>query len=214
MAKFEDMPVSARLGVIVIGALVLTAALYFLLYKSIADQNEADAKTLASKKAEIAQLEPYQNKLADLNRNIEALKQQLDLQKRIVPDEKEVENFIRMMQQEASKSSIEIRRYTSNPVVSKEFYSEAPFYIEIDGPYYSVLDFFQRVAKMERIINISNLSMASVAKPSGAKLKKTYKYEPNETVVASCVATAFYSHDATPPPAPPTKGKPAKAGKK
>lgn len=203
MASFNDMPATARIGIVVGVAVLLTVGLYFGIYKTIADQNEADAKTLAGKQAEIAQLQPYQNKLADLNRSIDALKQQLELQKRIVPDEKEVANFIKMMQSEAQKSNIEIRRYTANPIVNKEFYSEAPFLMDIDGPYYAVLDFFQRVAKMERIINVSNMAMASVAKPSAVKLRRTYRYEPNETVVVNCVATAFFSREAA--AAPPAK---------
>jgi type IV pilus assembly protein PilO len=206
MASFNEMSAPAKIGIVVGIALLLTAGLYFGVYKSIADQNETDAKTLAGKQAEIAQLLPYQNRLADLNRSIDALKQQLELQRRIVPDEKEVANFIKMMQNEAQKSNIEIRRYTANPIVSKEFYSEAPFQMDIDGPYYSVLDFFQRVAKMERIINISNLTMASVGKPSAAKVKKSYKYEPNETVVVNCIATSFFSRDTAPAPAKPAKG--------
>jgi len=203
MASLSEMPVTGKIGIVLVVAIVITAGLYFGVYKAIADQNETDAKALAGKKAEIAQLVPYQNKLDDLTRSIDALKQQLELQKRIVPDEKEVEGFIKMMQAEAQKSNIEIRRYTANPVVNKEFYSEAGYLIDIDGPYYAVLDFFQRVGKMERIINISSLSMASVAKPSGAKLKKTYKYEPNETVVVNCTATTFFSREGatTPPPA-------------
>ncbi len=205
MASFNEMSAPAKIGIVVGIAVLLTAGLYFGFYKSIADQNETDAKSLAGKQAEIAQLLPYQNKLADLNRSIDALKQQLELQRRIVPDEKEVANFIKMMQNEAQKSNIEIRRYTANPIVSKEFYSEAPFQMDIDGPYYAVLDFFQRVAKMERIINVSNLTMASVSKPSSAKVKKSYKYEPNETVVVNCVATAFFSRDTAPAPAAPNK---------
>ncbi len=208
MASFNDMPATARIGIIAGVAVLLTVGLYFGIYKTIADQNEADAKTLAGKQAEIAQLQPYQNKLADLNRSIDALKQQLELQKRIVPDEKEVASFIKMMQSEAQKSNIEIRRYTANPIVNKEFYSEAPFLIDIDGPYYAVVDFFQRVSQMERIINISNLAMASVHKPSGVKLRRAYKYEPNETVVVNCVATAFFSREsAAPPPAKKTAAK-------
>lgn len=199
MASFNDMPATAKIGIVVGVAVLLTVGLYFGIYKTIADQNEADAKTLAGKQAEIAQLQPYQNKLAELNRSVDALKQQLELQKHIVPDEKEVAGFIKMMQAEAQKSNIEIRRYTASPIANKEFYSEAPFLIDIDGPYFAVLDFFQRVSKMERIINISNLTMASVSKPTGAKLKKTYKYEPNETVVVNCVATAFFSRDAAAP---------------
>jgi type IV pilus assembly protein PilO len=205
MAKWSDMSWKTQAAVIIVVAACLTVVLIFVPggYKSIADQNKTDATTLAGKRAEIAQLQPFQGKLAELNSSIDGLKQQLDLQKRIVPEEKEVESFIKVMQAEASHSNIEIRRYTANAVATKEYYSEAPFSIEIDGPYYAVLDFFQRVGKMERIINISNLAMASVSKPSGAKVKRTYRYEPNESVVASCVATTFYSHASTPAPAKP-----------
>lgn len=204
MAKLNDIPPKIQSIIIVGLGVAITVALYFMMFKAISDQNDVDAKELAAKEADIAKLEPYQNKLADLNRSIEGLKQQLELQKRIVPDEKETENFIKLMQGEAAKSNIEIRRYSAKPVVTKEFYAEAPFDIEIDGPYYSVLDFFERVSKVERIVNISGLSMASVSKPAAAKVKRTYRYEPNESVVASCTATSYFSREpaAAAPPKP------------
>jgi type IV pilus assembly protein PilO len=209
MAKWSDMSWKGQAAVIIVVAVCLSVVLYFVPggYKSIADGNEEAAKTLASKRAEIAQLQPYQGQLAQLNSAIEGLKQQLELQKRIVPEEKEVESFIKLLQAEAAQSNVEIRSYEAKPVESKEYYSQAPFQINIDGPYYAVLDFFQRVSKMERIINISNLAMASVSKPAGAGVKKTYQYEPNESVVASCVATTFYSHASAPAPATNTKKK-------
>lgn len=202
MAKWSDMSWKGQAATIIVVAICLSVVLYFVPggYKSIADSNEEAAKTLASKRAEVAQLEPFQGKLADLNSDIDRLKQQLELQKRIVPEEKEVESFMKLLQAEASHSNIEIRSYESKPVETKEYYTEAPFALNIDGPYYAVLDFFQRVSKMERIINISKLQMASVTKPGGAGVKHTYHYEPNESVVASCVATTFYSHAGTPPP--------------
>jgi type IV pilus assembly protein PilO len=202
MAKWSEMSWKGQTAVIIVVALCLSVVLYFVPggYKSIADSNEESAKTLASKRAEIAQLQPYQGQLAQLNTAIEGLKQQLELQKRIVPEEKEVESFIKLLQAEASHSNIEIRSYEAKPVESREYYSQAPFVLNIDGPYYAVLDFFQRVSKMERIINISNLAMASVSKPSGAGVRHAYTYEPNESVVASCVATTFYSHASAPAP--------------
>jgi len=52
-----------------------------------------------------------------------------------------------------------------------------PFAIDIDGPYYSVLNFFQRVAELERIVNIGNLQMTNTKTTSAAKVKGTYQYE-------------------------------------
>ena len=68
----------------------------------------------------------------------------------------------------------------------------------MDGPYYSMLNFFDRVGKLERIVNVSGLLVANTKNPSAAKAKHTYQYAPNESVVATFTATTFFSHDLTP----------------
>ena len=95
--------------------------------------------------------------LQEVNRRVELLKQQLEIQKRIVPDEKEAADFIHLLQDKASSSGVEIRRYTAKPIATRDYYSEVPFEIDLDGPYYGVRDFFDRVGRLERIVNISNL---------------------------------------------------------
>ena len=99
------------------------------------------------------------------------------------------------------------------PVSNKEFYSEVPFAIDIDGPYYSVLNFFQRVAELERIVNVGNMQMGNTKSGSAAKVKGQYTYAPGETVLASCTATTFFSHEPEeqPAPGPPKPGQPAAA---
>ena len=166
---------------------------------------------LQAKLRENAELEAYKPKLADIERQLASLKQQLEIERRIVPDEKEVDNFMRMVGGEARKAGVEIRRYTAKPVSAREYYTEVPFEVELDGPYYSMLGFFDRVSKLERIVNVNNLLVASTRKPSDAKAKKTYQYAPNESVVATCLTTTYFSHDLDPSPAAAAKpGQPAK----
>jgi len=141
-----------------------------------------------------------------MERQVANLKQQLDIERRIVPDDKQVDGFIKMMDAEALKTGIEIRRYTARPVTTREYYTEVPFEIEIDGPYYSVLNFFDRVGKLERIVNISNVLIATTKKPSEAKTKHTYQYAANESIVATCQASTFFSHDTAPPVSTVPKG--------
>jgi type IV pilus assembly protein PilO len=160
---------------------------------------------------ENAELEAYRPKLADIERQLSNLKQQLEIERRIVPDEKEVDNFMRMVSGEARKSGVEVRRYTSKPYVNKDFYTEVPFEVELDGPYYSMLGFFNRLGKVERIVNVSNLLVSTVRKPSDAGAKHAYQYAPNESVVATCLTTTYFSHDLE--PATPA-GKPGTPGKK
>jgi hypothetical protein len=68
----------------------------------------------------------------------------------------------------------------------------------LDGPYYSMLNFFDRVGKLERIVNISGLLVANTKNPAAAKAKHAYQYAPNESVVATFTATTFFSHDLEP----------------
>jgi type IV pilus assembly protein PilO len=206
MAKFTDLPQSAQIGIIV-GVVALCAFGYwFVQVKPIEDSNKKDLESLKSKTAEVAQLTPYVNKESDLSHQIENMKQQLELQKRIVPDEKEVPSFITLVQGEAQKSGIEIRRYSVRPIISHEYYNEQPFDLDVDGPYYAVVDFFQRLSQTERIINVGNLAMGGTkagASPRG--VKRIYTWGPNETVVANCTATTFYSNPASAAPPAPAK---------
>lgn len=199
MGTFSELSDIKQWGALVLGGLVLTAALYFTLFKSQREQNMQAQQQLETKLHENAELEAYRPKLAEMERQLASLKQQLDIERRIVPDEKQSDDFIRAMMMEAAKAGIEVRRFTARPVNSKDFYSELPFELEVDGPYYAMLNFFDRVGKLERIVNVSNLLVASTRKPSEAKAKHTYQYAAGESVVSTCTATTFFSHDIAPP---------------
>jgi type IV pilus assembly protein PilO len=198
MGNFGEMSGIKQWALVVAGAVLVSAGLYYTVFKSQRDHNVEAQQKLEAKQKENKELEAYRPKLAEIERQLASLKQQLEIERRIVPDEKEVDGFMRMLDAEAGKAGIELRRYTAKPVSQKDFYSEVPFDIELDGPFYSVLSFFDRVGKLERIVNVSGMMMASTRKPADAKTKKVYQYAPNETVVATCTATTFFSHDLDP----------------
>jgi type IV pilus assembly protein PilO len=207
MGNFSELSGLKQWAALVLGAALITAALHFTLFKSQRAANDQAQAALESKLRENAELQSYAPKLKDLERQLANLKQQLEIERKIVPDEKEVDGFIKMLDAEAMKAGIEIRRYTAKPVSTREFYTEVPFEVELDGPYYSVLNFFDRVGKLERIVNMSGLLIANTKRGSEAKAKHTYQYAPNESIVATCDATTFFSHDLAPPAGAPAKGK-------
>jgi type IV pilus assembly protein PilO len=207
MGTFGELPGIKQWGALLLGGIVLSVALYFTLFKSQRNANAQAQQQLDTKIRENNELEAYRPKLAEMERQLATLKQQLEIERRIVPDEKQADDFIRAMDGEALKAGVELRRYTAMPVAGKDFYTEMPFELELDGPYYSMLNFFDRVSKLERIVNVSNLLVASVKKPSDAKTKHQYNYAPSESVVATCVATTFFSHDLAPPASANAKGK-------
>src|SRR6202522_1398071 len=198
MANFSELSGLKQWGAVLAGGAIVTAALFFTVFKTQSEKNATAQHALEDKVRENNELESYRPKLKQIEQQLAELKQQLEIEARIVPNEKQLDGFITMLDGEAQKAGVELRRYTAKPLAQKEYYTEVPFDIELDGPYYSMLNFFDRVGKLERIVNVSGLLVSTTKTPSAAKAKHTYQYAPNESVVATCTATTFFSHDAAP----------------
>src|ERR1051326_1303592 len=153
MAKFGEMSLLARAGILFIAALMIGAAYYYVYFNPLYQANQQLNTRIHDKVAENNMLRTYEPKLAELTRSMAILQQQMEIQKKIVPDDKDADQFIKLLHDTAATSGVYIRRYTALPVANKEFYSEVPFSIDIDGPYYSVKDFFQRISELERIVH-------------------------------------------------------------
>jgi type IV pilus assembly protein PilO len=199
MAKFDEVSVVTKIGVLLIACAIVAAGFYFWQLGPLYDEIKQVRAQVADKKAENERLRQFIPKLAALDKHLVELEQQLVEEKRIVPDDKEAEDFIKLLHDTAAAAGVEIRRYTAVAIANHEFYSDEPFQLDLDGSYFSLLNFFDRVGKLERIVNISSLQMSNTKTTGPSKVKTTYPYRPSETVVASCTATTFFSHDLTPP---------------
>src|SRR5579862_154365 len=197
--NFSELSGIKQWGALVLAAVLASTAMYFVVFKSQSEKNAVAQKAVQEKVRENNELEAYRPKLKDMERQLANLKQQLDIERRIVPDEKSEDAFIESMNGVAQKTGVWLRRYAASPVSQKEYYTEVPFSMELDGPYYSMLNFFDQVSKLERIVNISNLMVSTTKSAGDAKVKHTYQYAPNESVAASFTATTFYTHDLNSP---------------
>ena len=196
--NFSELSGIKQWGAVLAGGAIVTAALYFTMFKSQSEKNTTAQHALDDKIRENNELESYRPKLKQIEQQLAELKQQLEIEQRIVPDEKQIDGFMTMMDGEAQKAGVELRRYTAKDTKNQQYYTEVPFDIELDGPYYSALNFFDRVSKLERIVNVSGLLLSTTKAPSGAKVKHTYQYAPNESIAATFTATTYFSHDLTP----------------
>ncbi len=138
---------------------------------------------------EVSQLQVYQRRYGEFKAEMEALQKQLDALKTIVPEEKELDDFMRMVQGAATASNVQIRRLTAQPVVAKEFHFEMPFEVQVDGPYYAILDFFSRLGRLSRIINVGDLAFGGFGEARTSK----YPVRAGTTVTGTFTATTFFT---------------------
>jgi len=205
---FRDMSVFLQGLVAVAIAVVLVLLGVYLPLSPVAQERDAFDKASQDRtrlNQEVTQLQVYKQRYGELKQQMDALSKQLDTLKTIVPEEKETDEFIRLIQGAASASHVDIRRLTAQAIVPREFHYEMPFEVQADGPYFNLMDFFGRLGRLSRIINVGDLEFAD---PSSAKGTR-YPIRPGTTVSAVFTATTFFTKasDAGAPPA--TGAKPA-----
>src|SRR5713226_1646220 len=175
------------------------------------DEVDKAVRERAQLNQEVTQLQVYRQRYSELKSQMDALNKQLDTLKTIVPEEKETDEFIRLVQGAASASNVQLRRLTAQAVVSKDYHYEMPFELQADGPYFNMLDFFSRLSRLSRIINVGDLQFDD---PGGTTKGTKYPVRPGTTVTGVFTVTTFFTKPAdTAPAAGAAKGA-TPAGKK
>lgn len=192
---FRDMSVIMQALLAVAIAVVLVLIGVYVPVSPVArERDEVDQAVQRRTKLnqEVTQLQVYQQRYGELKQQMDALNKQLDTLKTIVPEDKEVDEFIRLVQGAASASNVQLRRLTAQAIVPKEYHFEMPFEVQADGPYFNILDFFGRLSRLSRIINVGDLDFADPEKSKGTK----YPVRPGTTVSGVFTATTFFTKPA------------------
>jgi type IV pilus assembly protein PilO len=191
---FRDMSVIMQGLVALAIAVILVLAGLYAPFSPVAQERSDYDKAVQRRTAlnqEVTQLQVYKQRYGELKQQMDALNKQLDTLKTIVPEEKEVDEFIRQIQGAAAASNVSLRKLTSQNVVPREYHYEMPFEVQADGPYFNMLDFFSRLSRLSRIINVGDLQFDD-PNGSGAKGSK-YPVRPGTTVTGIFTVTTFFT---------------------
>src|SRR5512134_3208952 len=90
---------------------------------------------------------------------IAALEKKLVVALRQLPDSKELPVLLTDVTSLGKNAGLEFRAFRPQQEVRKDFYAEVPIGIEFTGGFHEIAAFFDRVAKLPRIINITELDM-------------------------------------------------------
>jgi type IV pilus assembly protein PilO len=199
---FRDMSVLMQGLVALAIAMILVLVGVFLPGSPVAQERADYDKAVTQRTSlnqEVTQLQVYKQRYGELKQQMDALNKQLDTLKTIVPEEKETDEFIRQVQGAASASNVQLRKLTSQPIVPKEYHYEMPFEVQADGPYFNMLDFFTRLGRLSRIINVGDLQFDEPM--SGSAKGTKYAIRPGTTVTGTFTVTTFFTKPADTTPA-------------
>ncbi|MCJ7595069.1 MAG: type 4a pilus biogenesis protein PilO [Desulfobacterales bacterium] len=175
---------------IFVGSMVLLVGLYvWFLYlpktQEIADTEQQIAglqQKLSRAIVRARGIKKFEAEFAEVDAHFqEALK--------LLPNTKEIPTLLKSITQLGTDSRLEFRLFNPRTESPRDFYMVIPVGIEVSGTYHDVAVFFDKVGRMERIINILNVSMSPAGDRSTALTTKcdavTYRFKGESDVTPS-----------------------------
>lgn len=166
----------------VVGLIIIAAAGYFLLLAPAEAQVAALRAQLIvlqrdveRNRAIVADLAKYRREAAELEARLNALKDRL-------PGEKEIPTLYRSVTDAASASGLGVSLFQPRPAVIRDYYSEIPITLNAEAGYHQLGEFFERVAKLARVVNVTEIKLTGVNRPRSPVRAElvlaTYMYRP------------------------------------
>ena len=81
--------------------------------------------------------------------------------KRALPEKKEIPSLLTAISRAGRDAGLEFLLFQPSAEVPKEFYAEIPVSINVVGSYHNIALFFDKVARLFRVVNINNIAMGA-----------------------------------------------------
>lgn len=100
----------------------------------------------------------------------------------LLPEQREITNVLQGLQDTASESKLIVQRFSPQEDIQQDSLMAKPVQIEVDSSFNNLRDFFERMAKLQRIVSITDF-----------KLNQLDKQTANRTLHAQFLLTAYYA---------------------
>lgn len=107
-----------------------------------------------SKQKLVANIGELQQTVRDLGAQLKEAEAQL-------PDSKEIPDLLSSISSAGRDSGLEVISFRQRQEQLKDFYAEVPVDVTVRGNYHEVATFFDRVGKLDRIVNVADIVMQS-----------------------------------------------------
>jgi type IV pilus assembly protein PilO len=175
-----DRPASQKLAIV--GGLIL--ALVTIDWTYWYGPNGEALSALYSKaedlRAELDTKKARTNAKAAAEKELRDLNGQLKEAAARLPDQREIADLLSEVAASGRAAGLDITLFRQKPEAYHEFYADVPVQMEMRGTFDDVVDFLDRVGRMDRIVNVSDIA-----------LKRPQVDNDQVVLQASCTTTTF-----------------------
>ncbi|MBI2883792.1 MAG: type 4a pilus biogenesis protein PilO [Candidatus Methylomirabilis oxyfera] len=163
-AHTTNLPPTQKVALGVIGGM-LTVALYwqFFLGAEWAARSEAQAELLRLR-AQAEQTRQIADRKPRLEQEIKLLDAQLQRTVQQLPTEKEIPALLKRVAGLGQEADLNVALFKPGTPVAKEFHTEVPIQLKVTGTYHDLGLLFERLGRLERIVNVADMTIREATK--------------------------------------------------
>jgi Tfp pilus assembly protein PilO len=170
---------AAVVGAVVAGGLVFACEQYW--FKGIREDITNRTNELEVLKQKVREGKVAEGRLPQFREEAERLETELQRLLRILPTAKQTDEIIKKVKSLTERGNFRFTTFQPQAFVKKDFYTEWPISVQLDGGYHDLALFFDRLSRFSRIVNIESLKVNASARPklytiTSAFTMKTFIY--------------------------------------
>ncbi len=177
--------------VIILGAIL--GVYWQVFYRPVVAEISAIEPELNKLKAELSTKRDIVKEKSKYEAELEQTRAELHLALKQLPNKSEIPSLLENISALGMSAGLQFKLFKPQPEVAKNFYAQIPVDIQVEGKYRDIVNFFDEVSKMPRIVNISDISIrmpAATKKGPGT----------NPILNTSCKAVTYkFIEEAAPP---------------
>jgi len=178
---FRNMPLLWKILLGILGFLLVLYFYYFYFLQPLLDRREALVAEQDILKARVAGKEKLVGEMERYRKGIEDLKREFAVVIQKLPEQKEIPGLITAVSTAGRIEGLDFLLFEPLPPVKKEFYAEIPVKIAVRGTYTEIWDFFEKVAALSRVVNVTDVTLSRNRDDTGDVLTanclvKTYMF--------------------------------------
>ena len=207
-APIANAPRPQQIAFGIMGLAIIGAAAWFLLLSplmvqvdALTAQNDKVQKELIQARVIAADVARYRREIAVLEKTLLALTERL-------PNERETPPLYRSVSDAAYNAGLAVSLFQPREAAVKDYYAEIPIVFTAEGSYHQFGEFFERVARLPRVVNVGTLKISGTG-ARDAKDPKASAAAATGPVKAELVLATYMYRPVGSPPAP-KPGSPAK----
>lgn len=161
IARISKVPLAQRVLVMVLAVLAILIITYFMFISPVEEEIVHRERRVEQLEMQLSSKRVIARDLSRFKVEVERLKQRLNEALTELPNEAEIPELLQKIAALVEQSDCEMETFEPQPEVLQNFYARIPVKMAITGNYHSIAVFFDKVSKLARIVNVTDIELKS-----------------------------------------------------